>query len=272
MNEKTYDSENKSDSGNKYTAIIIEPRRHKALEFVLENFLTNLSDEWSIIIYYGLDNKYYLRNIIRTKLINFINRISTVNLNVKNLTIDDYNNLMINRDFVNSIPTEVFLIFQTDTLICEETKYLLDDFMKYDYVGAPWIHNGVVGNGGLSLRRKSKMLEIIDNCEYLGINEDEYFSWGCKNVSINLPTVEEAKKFSIETMYNRKSFGIHKAWVYLKENINNQCKNYDKLVRLNIEKFVNTEYINKNEQERYILMIIIICIIIYYIYKSKIIK
>lgn len=29
----------------KYTAVIIEPRRHNALEFVLENFLTNLSEE-----------------------------------------------------------------------------------------------------------------------------------------------------------------------------------------------------------------------------------
>jgi hypothetical protein len=29
----------------KYTALIIEPRKHKALEFVLKNFLENLSNE-----------------------------------------------------------------------------------------------------------------------------------------------------------------------------------------------------------------------------------
>ena len=32
----------------KYTAIIIEPRTHKALEFVLNNFLENLNDDWIV--------------------------------------------------------------------------------------------------------------------------------------------------------------------------------------------------------------------------------
>lgn len=36
------------DSNNKYTAIIVEPCKHKALEFFLNNFLENLSSEWNI--------------------------------------------------------------------------------------------------------------------------------------------------------------------------------------------------------------------------------
>ena len=31
---------------NKYTAIIVEPRKHIALEFVLNNFLENLNNDW----------------------------------------------------------------------------------------------------------------------------------------------------------------------------------------------------------------------------------
>ena len=31
---------------SKYTAIIVEPRKHKALELVLTNFLKNLNDYW----------------------------------------------------------------------------------------------------------------------------------------------------------------------------------------------------------------------------------
>ena len=62
------------------------------------------------------------------------------------------------------IKTEMFLIFQTDTLILNKEK--IYDFMNYDYVGAPfnrnfnWRRNYPltdfydVGNGGLSLRRK----------------------------------------------------------------------------------------------------------------------
>ena len=39
-----------------YTAVIIEPREHPALLFVLTNFLKNLSDDWSFIIYHGTNN------------------------------------------------------------------------------------------------------------------------------------------------------------------------------------------------------------------------
>jgi hypothetical protein len=246
---------------SKYTAIIVEPRKHKALELVLTNFLTYLNNDWSIIIYHGLDNINYINDIINKNLTNYKNRITLKNLNVKNLTITDYNNLMTNRDFVSGIPTEIFLIFQTDTIICEQTKDLLYNFIEYDYVGAPWLDSDIGGNGGLSLRRKSKMLEIIDKCKYNGMNEDQYFSWGCEGVIINMPSKNKAKEFSIETIYNEKSFGIHKAWGYLTNNINEQCKNYSKLVELNIEKYMNINYTD-NRLEIY-LLIISICIIMY---------
>ena len=39
LNKKNYESFNNNSSI--YTAIIVEPRKHKALEFVLKNFLEN---------------------------------------------------------------------------------------------------------------------------------------------------------------------------------------------------------------------------------------
>ena len=53
---------------NKYTAIIIEPIEHKALGFVLNNFLENLDDNWNIIIYHGNKNIEFVNTIIDTKL------------------------------------------------------------------------------------------------------------------------------------------------------------------------------------------------------------
>jgi hypothetical protein len=71
-----------------------------------------------------------------------------LNLNVDNLTIPDYNNLFINNyDFYDYIPTEIFLVFQTDTMINTQYKHLINDFLEYDYVGAPW-------NGGGGRSRK----------------------------------------------------------------------------------------------------------------------
>lgn len=223
---------------NKYTAIIVEPRKHKALDFVLENFLENLSSEWDIIICHGTLNEDYVKDIINTKLVEHIPRIKLINLNVENLTIKDYNDLLVSEKFHSYIPSEIFLIFQTDTIICPEYKSYINNYLNYDYVGAPWKHlNLEIGNGGLSLRRKSKMLEIIRNCEYKGnINEDVYFAKACPEIYRNMPNWEDASKFSIETLYEDKSFGVHKPWQHL-GNITHLkkpfCKGYDKLFELN---------------------------------------
>jgi hypothetical protein len=57
-------STKKENFTNKYTAVIIEPREHKALSFVLKNFLENLSDEWNIIIMHGNNNAKFINNIL----------------------------------------------------------------------------------------------------------------------------------------------------------------------------------------------------------------
>jgi hypothetical protein len=199
--------------GEKYTAIIVEPREHKALSFVLKNALTNLPNNWNIVIMYGNKNKKYVMNIIDDDLSEYKERITAKNLNVDNLTIADYNDLLTSKEFYDNIPTEIFLIFQTDSVICGENNELLNEFMKYDYVGAPW--KDAVGNGGFSLRRKSKTLEIISKCKRGNENEDVYFANPC--VSNFKPSMEKAKSFSVEAYYSDKSFGVHKPWAYLNE-------------------------------------------------------
>jgi hypothetical protein len=225
-----------TDINNKYTAVIIEPRQHKALEYVLDNFLTNLDDNWNFIIFHGNMNKEYVENIINNKLSKYKNKIKLKNLNIDNLNLTEYNNLLVSKDFYNEIDTEVFLIFQTDSIICSDYKDLINNYIKYDYVGAPWRDKNI-GNGGLSLRRKTKMLEIINNCEYDNKPEDVYFSLSCPNIHRNIPSFEESQKFSVETVYNDISFGVHKPWIHLKNeyiiNKNNFCKGLDKLKILN---------------------------------------
>jgi len=228
-----FNKEEYSNNAN-YTAVIVEPRKHNALELVLENFLENLSDDWNILIMHGNNNIDYINNIINNKLIKYKNRIKMYNLNVDNLKIEDYNNLLVSEKFYNSIPTELFLIFQTDSIICKENKDLINNFLKYDYVGAPWPAKKV-GNGGLSLRKKTKMIEKIRNCNYNNEPEDVFFSNDCNN--LNKPSVEDAKYFSIEHIINDKSFGVHKPWNGLKKDeldyLKNNCLNLDKLIELN---------------------------------------
>lgn len=225
-------------NNERYTAIIIEPRPHKALEYVLENFMENLSNNWDFIIFHGNLNKNYIINILNSNFLlkENINRIKLINLNIDNLTIKDYNDLLVSKDLYKNIHSEIFLIFQTDSIICKKNKDLINYFLKYDYTGAPW-KDKTVGNGGLSLRRKSKMLEIIDNCPYTNQPEDVYFGKACSEIFRNIPDFENAKEFSVETVYNDKSFGVHKPWIHLKRDsyINkvNNCDGLDKLRELN---------------------------------------
>jgi hypothetical protein len=205
-----------------YSAIIVEPREHKALSFVLKNFLDNLSNEWNIIVFHGNLNIDFVNNIIDNDLFDHKHRIKLINLNVDNLTRDEYSNMFIyNKEFYGHIPTETFLVFQTDSMIFSKNKNLIHHFLQYDYVGAPWFwyprENGQnVGNGGLSLRKKTKMLEIMDKETYKTNLEDVFFA--CTTlVDVNKPSLEEAKLFSVENIFSEVTFGCHQPWLKKEE-------------------------------------------------------
>jgi hypothetical protein len=191
------------------TALIVEPRKHKALAFVLKNVLENLDSTWTIQIYHGNLNKRFVHEIIENELTMYASRITLINLNVDNLTPLEYNALMQQRHFIENIPTETFLVFQTDSMINPRYKDLLYTFLKYEYVGAPWSW-GDVGNGGFSLRKKSKCLKCIGGPIYP--HEDMLYSNSI--YGLYKPSQELASLFSVETVYSKVFFGLHCPWKY----------------------------------------------------------
>jgi len=225
---------------SKYTAVIVEPRKHKALEFVLNNFVDNLDDQWSFVIIHGSSNDNYVKDIITRLSDRNKKRIQLVNLGVDNLSLSQYSEMFFNPLFYKYIPTETFLIFQTDSIIIKENKSKIYDFINYDYVGAPWpasmglLGKMVCGNGGLSLRKKSKMVELLKYKERAlnenqqlkqpqygkYIAEDQYFcGYFTRNeVPMNKPSFEIATYFSIESVYCESPFGVHKPWLGVSKN------------------------------------------------------
>jgi hypothetical protein len=226
-----------------HTAVIIEPRLHPCLNIVLNNFNKNLNDNWKFLIFHGTYNKQYIMNIFNN--MKTTKKCTYVNLNKHNLTILEYNKLLYSHSFYEHITTEHFLIFQTDTLISDTCKNFIYKFMQFDYCGAPWkwkykqenINNGkAIGNGGLSLRKKSKMLELLNNNfspAILNTNEDLFFSGNAhnkKNIVVHKPPLHLAKEFSVESVFSHKSFGLHKVWNYLNNiELNILKKNFSKL-------------------------------------------
>jgi hypothetical protein len=60
-------------------------------------------------------------------------------------------------------PAEWLLVYQTDSVLCANSRQNLDDYLEYDWVGSPWGAAGSQygGNGGLSLRRVSAIVEVL---------------------------------------------------------------------------------------------------------------
>jgi len=209
--EKVFDRMSVIPNRTPYTAVIVEPRVHKALPFVIKNALDGLNNDWTILILCSSININQVKPLL-------CERVQHKIVFDKNMTKEQYSQFCTSEYFHSLIPTETFLLFQTDSMILNPSK--LEKFLKYDYVGAPWKDG--VGNGGFSLRKKSKMLEIIRSVPYLGEAEDFYF---CKQTSVKLyrPSVEKAKEFSVEHYFHPSPFGIHQTWV---------SKDYSKMVDL----------------------------------------
>ena len=194
------------------TAVIIEPRNDEMLELVVKNFMYHLHDSWSLMIIFGKQNKELVEKIAES-----VGEIYMVQLNVDNLTIKQYNELTTSEVLYNLIPTENILMFQTDTIL---RKPIPENLLQYTYVGAPWKEGlpwskptGGIGNGGLSLRRKSAMLSILKYFNHPmrgNMNEDIYFSIGCNVMRLLRPTYEDAMKFSVETVFYEDPIGLHK--------------------------------------------------------------
>lgn len=86
-------------------------------------------------------------------------------------SLDAYSHYMI-YDLYKHIDTEFCLTVQHDAYVTNPECWT-DDFLKYDYIGAPWPYMDVgfldpfnnhirVGNGGFSLRSK-KLLSVVDH-------------------------------------------------------------------------------------------------------------
>lgn len=206
------------------TAVIIEPRKDILLIKIINIYLKLLPPNTKIHIFHGIDNEKFILDNFSREIFN--NKIIMTNMKVKNLTIYQYNLLLTSIDFYNKINGENILIFQMDTCICSKSLFKIEDFLDYDYVGSPWINQNSltyrnlnhkitkeklvnkVGNGGLSFRKKSKMIEHIKTHTYNGEPEDVYFS---KSKILKFPSINVASNFSSEYLVNPNSYGIHRS-------------------------------------------------------------
>lgn len=179
-----------------------------------------------------------------------------------------YNKMVLDESFYSRfLSYEYMLIYQLDAYVFKDELFFWAN-KGYDYIGAPWIpqeecflakssrlrlrlnyyyydlvgsenrkklkyYNYQVGNGGLSLRKVSKMIEVIryysGKISLLLADEQPFYpediflliELTCRKCRLRKPSFKEALKFSMESNpewaynYNEKQlpFGCH-AWFH----------------------------------------------------------
>ncbi|KAK1762187.1 hypothetical protein QBC33DRAFT_552587 [Phialemonium atrogriseum] len=106
------------------------------------------------------------------------------------------------------------LLFQLDSIICSSAAVTVDDFARYDFIGAPIDPQYGEGyNGGLSLRNPRLFLQITKEADFETSPFDYEDSWfyaqAKARAGVLLPTEDVAKTFSVETIYTEKPLGYH---------------------------------------------------------------
>lgn len=214
----------------KNETVYIEFRIFDHAEYLIRNMLIKLPT-WSHTVICGNQNYYHLKEICN----NISDNIRIIKLDIDNLNTAQYSDLLMTKSFWNNFYGEKILLYQEDSYIFHNQ---IEPFLNYDWVGAPWpIHQDEninqrkygVGNGGFSLRSKSKMIECIEKVNWktdliLGpqlkqymkdtnnyiIPEDVFFS-KClleKNIGLVAPR-KVAQHFSQETQPGINPLGGH---------------------------------------------------------------
>jgi hypothetical protein len=128
----------------------------------------------------------------------------------------EYSRLMI-KEIGKHIETDHFMVIQYDGMPTDANKWN-NDFLKYDYIGAPWPWGPVdrrVGNGGFSIRsRKLSDLCLTENVVFDNSNEDTFICQQYRDFlehnGIRFSPIELAKNFSAEIPGGKfPTYGFH---------------------------------------------------------------
>ena len=178
-------------------------------------------------------------------------------------SIDAYNWFMI-FELAKYIKTEFALVIQHDGYVLRPERWN-DDFLNYDYIGAPWPKNVFydndgcevrVGNGGFSLRSK-KLLNIFNQLD-LPFDDDQtsfpsedavicvYHRQALEAHGIKFAPLELASSFSKEYECSdscQETFGFHFHPVATTPTSSNH--NFSAVAKTWLKKIISKRVINK---------------------------
>ena len=197
-------------------AVIVDFRSLDHIIAIVHNVNHHIPSTWPIQMFHGKDNKHFIINSTLAPLI----ASGKVFLTLMDEIFDRgrTDSLLTSPAFWKRVRGEKILFFQIDSAMCSNSPHKITDFLQYDYIGAPWDLSFFtfdkqyrVGNGGFSLRTRSKILELLALVPYdPKIPEDVWYAQNMHRVNGSIPSIEIAKTFAVESMYYERPVGVHR--------------------------------------------------------------
>jgi len=157
-------------------AVIVETRFRTNLVPLILHFSGVLGPSWPILIYTSAES---IGQFSSSAALGRYLRSGAIQIRLLPQTV-----LFTNSDSVNEFmtekwlwedlaPAEHILIFQSDSMLCANAARSVDDYFAYDLVGAPIAKKlGTGYNGGLSLRKRTTILKILERWDWKTTQKD----------------------------------------------------------------------------------------------------
>ncbi len=147
-------------------ALLIENRVNPILAPLMLHFMSVVPPDWRFRFMGSLESVEYLNTsrAIRNHVASGKLDLTYIPANMTTGSQEKISRFLTNLWVYETVlqPAEWLLIFQTDSMLCANSRQSLNNWLDYDWVGAPWNPDGRFGgNGGLSLRRVSRIIEIL---------------------------------------------------------------------------------------------------------------
>ncbi|KAI8907665.1 hypothetical protein DFJ77DRAFT_174600 [Powellomyces hirtus] len=206
----------------KTVGVFVEGRALQNMVPIILYFAGYLGPSWPIHVFHSQDNAHLLKasgaigvHVKRGTIV--LHEMDTPKINFKNHeAVSEF--LTDPWIWETLVPATHALLFQADSILCSNSNLRPEDFLQYAFIGAPIapVH-GVGYNGGLSLRHIPTVLRTIKQFNFRDapLPEDQWFATYIPKLTNPpappLPTIEEAKYFSSETIWVEKAMGYHQA-------------------------------------------------------------
>ncbi|KUI64988.1 hypothetical protein VM1G_00682 [Cytospora mali] len=161
-----YASEQRTPFNESKVALLIENRENPILAPLMLHFMSVVPPDWRFRFMGSVESVEYINKSVAIREQAKIGKLDLTYIpsNMSVSSQEEISRFLTNQWMYETVlaPAEWLLIFQTDSIMCANSQRNLNDFLDYDWIGAPWNPGSRFGgNGGLSLRRVSPILDVL---------------------------------------------------------------------------------------------------------------